>query len=86
MPVNNDCDVGMMKPDGEINLLACNRLGVLLADYLFIGVGGSRELTGASKVGMDAVLIRAPDDTESGAARTGRARGYRRWSKSSTYL
>ena len=41
-------------------------LGVQLSDCLFIGDGGSNELTGATNVGMDAVLIRAPDDTETG--------------------
>ncbi len=59
-------EVGMMKPDPGIYQLACERLGVESSDCLFIGDGGSRELTGASTVGMDAVLIRAPDDTENG--------------------
>jgi putative hydrolase of the HAD superfamily len=61
------CDVGMRKPDPEIYLLACERLGVEPRDCLFVGDGSSRELTGASDVGMTAVLLRAPDDTESGA-------------------
>ena len=60
------CDVGMRKPDPGIYALACNRLGVEPNDCLFIGDGGSGELTGATNVGMDAVLIRAPDDTENG--------------------
>ena len=59
-------DVGMVKPDPRIYELACNRLDVQPSDCLFIGDGGSRELTGATNVGMDAVLIRAPDDTENG--------------------
>ena len=61
------CDVGMKKPDPEIYLLACERLEVEPGQCLFIGDGGSRELTGATNVGMTAVLIRAPDDTKSGA-------------------
>ena len=59
-------EVGLMKPDPGIYALACNRLGVEPNDCLFIGDGGSGELTGATNVGMDAVLIRAPDDTENG--------------------
>ena len=59
-------EVGMMKPDPRIYRLACERLGVEPSDCLFIGDGGSGELTGAAKVGMDAVLKRAPDDTENG--------------------
>ena len=60
------CDVGMMKPDPGIYQLACERLGVQPSGCLYIGDGSSGELTGASNVGMDAVLIRAPDDTENG--------------------
>ena len=59
-------EVGMVKPDPGIYRLACERLGVEPSDCLFIGDGGSNELTGATKVGMDAVLIRTPDDTENG--------------------
>ena len=60
------CDVGMMKPDPGIYELACEGLGVQSGDCLYIGDGSSRELTGASIVGMDAVLIRVPNDTENG--------------------
>ena len=60
------CDVGMMKPDPGIYELACERLGVQPSGCLYIGDGSSGELTGASNVGMNAVLIRAPDDTENG--------------------
>ena len=60
------CEVGMMKPDPGIYRLACERLSVEPSDCLFIGDGGSNELTGASNLGMDAVLIRAPYDTENG--------------------
>ncbi len=56
----------MMKPNPGIYRLACERLRVEPSDCLFIGDGGSGELTGATNVGMDAVLIRAPDDTENG--------------------
>ncbi len=60
------CDVGMKKPDPGIYFQACQRLGVGARECLFVGDGGSKELTAASSVGMDAILIRAPDDTESG--------------------
>lgn len=60
------CEVGMVKPDPGIYRLTCECLGVEPRDCLFIGDGGSGELTGATDVGMDAVLIRAPDDTENG--------------------
>jgi putative hydrolase of the HAD superfamily len=60
------CDVGMMKPDPGIYELACERLGVQPSGCLYIGDGSSGELTGASNVGMNAVLIRALDDTENG--------------------
>ncbi len=54
--------VGMKKPDPAIYELACRRLGVAPEKCLFVGDGGSRELTGATAVGMDAVLIRVPSD------------------------
>ena len=54
--------VGMKKPDPAIYELACERLGVAPEKCLFVGDGGSRELTGAAAVGMDAVLIRTPED------------------------
>ena len=59
-------EVGMVKPEPGIYRLACERLGVEPNECLFIGDGGSGELKGATDVGMDAVLIRVPDDTENG--------------------
>jgi len=49
--------VGIKKPDPRIYDLACERLGVNPQDCLYVGDGSSRELTGASQVGMHAVLI-----------------------------
>ena len=60
------CDVGLMKPDPRIYQLACQRLGVKAERCLFVGDGSNNELTGASEVGMDAVLIRTPDDAVDG--------------------
>lgn len=59
-------EVGTAKPDPGIYGLARERLGVEPSKCLFVGDGGSGELTGATDAGMDAVLIRAPDDTENG--------------------
>ena len=61
--------VGLKKPDPRIYELACERLGVTPEKCLFVGDGGSRELSGASAVGMAAVLIRVPDDAGDGAFR-----------------
>jgi putative hydrolase of the HAD superfamily len=61
--------VGLKKPDRRVYELACERLGVEPAACLFVGDGGSRELTGAAAVGMDAVLIRTPEDAGDDAFR-----------------
>jgi len=54
------CAVGFTKPDPRIYRLVCQRLAVVPQDCLYIGDGGSNELTGASQIGMYAILIRAP--------------------------
>ena len=50
--------VGMTKPAPAIYLHACSLLGVSPKRCLYVGDGGSRELTGATRVGMEAVLVR----------------------------
>jgi HAD superfamily hydrolase (TIGR01549 family) len=45
-------EVGCTKPDPEIYLLACKRLGVEPRHSIFVGDGGSDELAGAARVGM----------------------------------
>jgi putative hydrolase of the HAD superfamily len=61
------CSVGMKKSDPRIYELACQRLQVSPDRCLYVGDGGSSELTGATEMGMHAVLIRAPyDDTIGG--------------------
>ncbi len=60
-------NVGLAKPDLRIYELATKRLGVAAEHCLFVGDGGGGELTGASKAGMTAVLIRAPYDQADGA-------------------
>jgi len=52
---------GVCKPDPSIYLAACQRLGVAPGECLYVGDGGSHELTGAAEVGMTAVRLAAPD-------------------------
>ena len=56
------CVEGLVKPDPELYLRACGRLGVEPRDCVYVGDGGNHELTGAERVGMRAVLIRTPRD------------------------
>lgn len=53
--------VGCCKPDPAIYLDACSRLGVDPEDCLYIGDGGSQELTGAAQAGMTAIRLAAAD-------------------------
>lgn len=57
------CLVGMMKPDPRIFLLTAKRLEVKPEECLFIGDGGSNELSGALSVGMQSVLTRPDADS-----------------------
>lgn len=58
------CAVGLKKPDPRIYHLACERLAVDSRACLYVGDGGSRELTGAAQVGMHPVLIRDRDERD----------------------
>ena len=60
-------DVGIAKPDPRIYELATRGLGVAAEHCLYVGDGSGGELSGASKAGMTAVLIRAPYDRADGA-------------------
>jgi putative hydrolase of the HAD superfamily len=51
--------VGVRKPHPDIYRAAYEPLGVEPADCLFVGDGGSRELTGAAALGMRAVRVEA---------------------------
>jgi putative hydrolase of the HAD superfamily len=53
---------GVRKPDPRIYRMVCDALAVVPARCLFVGDGDSNELTGARNVGMDALLIRVPND------------------------
>jgi putative hydrolase of the HAD superfamily len=56
------CEVGLKKPDPRIYTTTCAALGVQARDCLYVGDGGSRELTGAEAVGMRALMIRTPSE------------------------
>jgi putative hydrolase of the HAD superfamily len=56
------CDVGIRKPNPKIYLEACRRLSVEPVECFFVGDGGSRELSGATALGMRAVLLAAPEE------------------------
>ncbi len=55
------CEVGLMKPDPAIYLLASDGLGVSPEACLYIGDGSFGELHGAEDAGMTAALFRRPD-------------------------
>lgn len=57
-------EVGRCKPDPELYLAACRRLGLAPEDCLYVGDGGSQELTGAERAGLSAARLAAPDLTE----------------------
>lgn len=61
------CSAGIKKPDPRIYQIATEQLGVEPQSCLYIGDGSSRELTGASQVGMYPVLIRVSDKERSDA-------------------
>lgn len=53
--------VGRCKPHPALFLAACDRLGLSPAECLYVGDGGSQELSGAAAVGMGAIRLAAPD-------------------------
>ena len=60
------CEVKLTKPDPSIYRMVCDSLEVAPDRCLYVGDGGSSELTGAVEFGMDPVLIRALYDTVKG--------------------
>jgi len=58
------CTAGVKKPDPRIYRLACQRLGVEPHECVYVGDGGSCELSGAARVGMHPVLIRVPEEAD----------------------
>lgn len=55
------CVEGTRKPDPRLFRTVAANLGVQPAECVYVGDGGGRELTGASAVGMRAVLLAGPD-------------------------
>ena len=60
-------DARLAKPDPRIYEMAIEGLGIAAEHCLYVGDGTSGELSGASKAGMTAVLMRAPYDRADGA-------------------
>ena len=56
------CEVGAMKPDPRVYNAACDGLNVAPHRCMFVGDGGSRELTGAVTSNMHAILLRVPGE------------------------
>jgi putative hydrolase of the HAD superfamily len=67
------CVEGTRKPDARLFQAVAARLPADPAQCLYVGDGGGRELTGASSVGMRAVLLKGPDwrPTRTGRQETG---------------
>jgi putative hydrolase of the HAD superfamily len=59
------CETGLRKPDPEAYLVAVRALGVDAGACVFVGDGGSHELTGASALGMTAFRY-APHQGQTG--------------------
>jgi putative hydrolase of the HAD superfamily len=51
------CREGVKKPAPYLYRRACEQLDIPIARCLYVGDGGSKELSGAARVGMHAVLI-----------------------------
>lgn len=55
------CEEGRRKPDPELFASVAERVGVAPRECLYVGDGDGDELAGATRAGMRAVLLRAPD-------------------------
>jgi len=58
--VSFSCQLGTRKPDPRNYLKVTRALGVSPDDCVYVGDGGSHELSGARALGMDAVLVADP--------------------------
>jgi putative hydrolase of the HAD superfamily len=58
------CEMKIRKPDPRIYQAACDGLALGPRDCLYVGDGGSHELSGAARAGMHPLLIRVPTDGE----------------------
>jgi len=57
-------EIGQRKPHPSLYLDVCERLGIAPAEAIYIGDGGSNELTGAKTVGMRAIRLVSSDAAE----------------------
>jgi putative hydrolase of the HAD superfamily len=64
--VGFSCVIGAAKPDPTIFLKVCSDLGVAPATCMFVGDGGSDELTAATALGMRAIRTRQFADNDPG--------------------
>ncbi len=53
--------IGRRKPHPSLYLAACERLGIATSEAVYVGDGGSKELSGARAVGMPAIRLVADD-------------------------
>jgi putative hydrolase of the HAD superfamily len=60
------CREGTRKPDERMYRLVCSRLDVDPGDCVYVGDGANRELTAAAAVGMRAIRLAVPGETENG--------------------
>ena len=58
------CTEFVKKPDRRIYFRTADKLGIEPNECIYVGDGGSFELTGAERVGMHPIRIRAPYETE----------------------
>lgn len=56
------CSEGLKKPDARIYKMLCDRMGVIPSECVYIGDGGSSELSGAMQVGMRPILLRVAEE------------------------
>lgn len=57
------CVTGYRKPESEAYLAVVRELGVQPRECLFVGDGGSHELSGAAALGMSAIRFAPPDES-----------------------
>ncbi len=62
-------DVGVEKPDPEIFLIACEKLGVSPAAAVYVGDNRKNDIDGALGAGMRAVWLRSTNPAQSGKRR-----------------
>jgi len=58
------CELGQRKPNPTVYAAICERLGVRPEQCLYVGDGGSSELSGATRAGMTAMLLQTPFGAE----------------------